>query len=398
MLPCWFHGLWFLLVSRLIRFDVIIGVDDDCPHVHEACRRHNVRVHHHLRGLGLLCVRLHSRALRELSGCHGVTRIWADSEVRALLDVAVPASGAAAVASRYTGKGVTIAVVDTGIDPHPDLEGRIIGFRDMVGNRTAPYDDNGHGTHVAGCAAGSGAQSEGRYRGAAPGAQLVGVKVLNKFGSGSMSTMLAGINWVVQNKEMYGIRIMSMSLGAQAQAGCSDDPLCQAVGRVWQAGIVVVVAAGNEGPGAGSISTPGIHPQVITVGAMDDQGTVARGDDSLAAFSSRGPTPDGLHKPEILAPGVGITSLRAAGSYLDKTQPDVRVGRWYATLSGTSMATPIVSGIVALLLEARPALSPDGVKQALAASAENRGLLPDEQGAGYVDAQRLLAPAGAAEA
>jgi serine protease AprX len=311
--------------------------------------------------------------------------------VQALLDVAIPSAGVREIAGRSTGRGVTIAIVDTGIYEHPDLKGRIKGFKDLVGGKRKPYDDNGHGTHVAGCAAGDGTSSQGRYKGAAPRAELVGVKVLNKTGSGSMSTMLAGIDWVIANQVQYNINIMSMSLGGKPQGGCAADPLCQAVERAWDAGIVVVVAAGNDGQdGPGSVSTPGISPKVITVGAMDDRGSPGRADDQLAAFSSRGPAPDGVTKPDILAPGVNITSLRSPRSYLDKANGSARVGEWYFTLSGTSMATPIVSGIIAQILEDRPSLTPDTVKARLLATAEDRGLPANDQGRGYVNADRAL--------
>jgi len=389
-LPCWFHGLWYLLVSRFARLHVVIGFEGDCRRVAELCRSHGAHLSHELAGVGCLCATVDPRVLQHLCCCDGVTRIWADTEVRAMLDAAVPSAGAVQAVSRYSGQGVTIAVVDTGIYPHPDLSSRIIAFHDAVGKRTSAYDDNGHGTHVAGCAAGDGTRSRGQYRGPAAGALLVGVKVLNKTGSGTMSHLLDGIDWVIQNRERYHIRIMSMSLGGTARGRCSEDPLCQAVGRAWDAGIVCVVAAGNEGPGGGTVATPGISPKIITVGAMDDHSSPDRRDDTLASFSSRGPTPEGEHKPDVLAPGVNITALRSPRSYVDKSNPDSRVGEWYATLSGTSMATPLVSGLVALLLEAEPGLTPNAVKARLRLTADNWILGPDEQGAGYINADRML--------
>ncbi|HWI61328.1 MAG TPA: S8 family peptidase [Symbiobacteriaceae bacterium] len=389
-LPCWFHGLWFFLVARFARLDLIIGTEGDCAHLHETLKRTRSRMNHHLPELGLTCARVGAGALREVCCCHGVTRIWPDGQVRTLLDAAVPGAGAREAVSRYTGAGVTIAVMDTGIYQHPDLAGRIVGFRDFVKNRTAPYDDNGHGTHVAGCAAGSGASSGGRYRGPAPGALLVGVKVLDKTGNGQISSLLAGIDWVIANRERLGIRVLNLSLGAPARGSCAADPLCRAVEAAWEAGITVVAAAGNEGPGAGTVASPGMSARVLTVGASDDRGTPERGDDQIAGFSSRGPTPEGLHKPDLLAPGAAITSLRSPNSYIDKSSRQARVGDHYLTLSGTSMATPILAGIVALLLEAVPSMSPDQVKARLTATAEDRGLARDEQGAGLVDADRAL--------
>lgn len=389
-LPCWFHGLWYIALARLMRVRVIIGLRGDGAELQDLLRRHRCRTTRRLDRVGLVCTVAPVGALRHLCGCGAVDRLWLDREVWINLDAAVAAAGAVEVRSRYNGQGITIAIIDTGVYPHPDLAGRIVAFADFVTNRTAPYDDNGHGTHVAGCAAGSGAESGGQYRGVAPGARLVGIKVLNKTGAGTVSDILAGIDWVVQNRVRYGIRVLSMSLGAQAQSGCTDDPLCRAAGQAWKAGITVVAAAGNEGPEPGTISTPGISPEVITVGAMDDRGTPDRGDDAIAAFSSRGPTRDGRHKPDLLAPGVAVTSLRSPGSTIDKQNEPARVGRWYLTLSGTSMATPIVAGVVALLLEAEPWLTPDQVKARLLGSAEDRGLAADDQGAGYVHSDRCL--------
>jgi serine protease AprX len=393
-LPCWFHSLWYWAVPRLVRVSLIIRHEGDCSNLKRTLSRHGCRVSRDLEQVGFVCARAPLYALHDICCCYEVRRIWPETEIKAYLDTALQAAGAVRAAGRYTGQGVTIAVVDTGIHPHPDLEGRIIAFADMVGRRTRPYDDNGHGTHVAGCAAGSGSRSKGRFRGMAPGASLVGVKVLNKAGTGRMSDLLAGIEWVVRNKSRYGIRIMSVSLGAEAALPCSDDPLCQAVEAACEAGIVVVAAAGNDGPEAGTIGTPGISPRAITVGAMDDRGTPERRDDQIASFSSRGPAPGGVPKPDLLSPGVAITSLRSPGSFLDKHHRQARVDDDYTTLSGTSMATPLVSGLIALLLEAEPDLTPDQVRQRLLATATDWGLSPNEQGAGYVHADRLLEQEG----
>lgn len=389
-LPCWFHGLWYRLAARFAHLPLIIQVGGECSHVHGVLKQHGCSARHDLAALGCLTLNARVGVMEALCCCDHVCRVWLDGEVRACLDTAVPAARAVRAVSRYEGVGVTIAVVDTGIHPHPDFGGRIVAFADFVGSRASAYDDNGHGTHVAGCAAGDGGKSAGRYRGPAPGALLVGVKVLNKLGSGTMSGLLAGVDWVIRNKDRFQIRIMSMSLGATAGRSCADDPLCQAVGKAWEAGIVCIVAAGNEGPEPGTVASPGINPLAITVGAMDDQETAERGDDALAPFSSRGPGPEGVHKPDLLSPGVAITAPRSPNSYIDKQQPGARVGQWYLTLSGTSMATPIVSGVAALLLEARPDLTPMQVKARLQATAEDWGYLPDEQGAGYIDADRLL--------
>lgn len=389
-LPCWFNSLWYRLVERVGRVSVIMRHQGACDRLSASLLHQGCAGLQRLDGVGLVCARVPLRTLHSLCCTEHVSRIWLNGEVRAYLDTAVPAAGALECAARFQGRGVTIAIVDTGIHPHPDLEGRIVGFADMVGRRAKPYDDNGHGTHVSGCAAGSGAKSKGLYRGPAPAAKLVGVKVLNKAGVGQMSTLLKGIDWVIQHKDEYNIRIMSMSLGGEATRQCDDDPLCHAAEAAWEAGIVVVTAAGNDGPDAGTIGTPGTSPKVITVGATDDGATPDRADDQLASFSSHGPAPGGVSKPDLLAPGVAITSLRSPGSLIDKQLPQGRVGNDYMTLSGTSMATPLVSGLVAMLLESEPDLSPDEVKERLLGACDDLGLNREEQGAGYLFADRLF--------
>lgn len=301
-------------------------------------------------------------------------------EVGIKLNTAGPSVGADRLWERgLTGKGVTVAVVDTGIAPHPDVRDRIVGFKDFVNGRTQPYDDQGHGTHVAGTVAGDGTSSQGSYTGIAPEASLVGIKVLDGQGSGRFSDVIKGIQWAVEHKDEYGIKVLNLSLGGGVSTSHRDDPVVQAVEAATRAGIVTLVAAGNEGPGRETIGSPGNAPNVITVGAADDRGTVDRSDDQVARFSSRGPTPiDGLSKPDVLAPGVRIT---AADNESDG----------YKTLSGTSMATPVTAGVTALLLQGQPEARPEELKQALMASADpltSGGR--NDQGRGSIDAVAAL--------
>ncbi|CAI1492333.1 Subtilisin-like serine protease [Thermococcus nautili] len=280
----------------------------------------------------------------------------------------------------YDGSGITIAIIDTGIDAsHPDLQGKVIGWKDFVNGKTTPYDDQGHGTHVASIAAGTGAASNGKYKGMAPGAKLVGIKVLGADGSGSISDIIAGVDWAVENKDKYGIKVINLSLGS-SQSSDGTDSLSQAVNNAWDAGIVVCVAAGNSGPDKYTVGSPAAASKVITVGAVDKN-------DVITDFSSRGPTADGRLKPEVVAPGNWIIAARASGTQLT----DVTIGDYYVAAPGTSMATPHVAGISALILQAHPSWTPDQVKKALIETADI--VKPDEiadiaYGAGRVNAYK----------
>lgn len=310
-------------------------------------------------------------AINALQKNPNVRAISYDSEVKVNLNIARQAIEAVYLHNEgYDGDGVTIAIVDTGIYPHTDLSGRIIGFKDFVNGRTAAYDDHGHGTHLAGCAAGAGAT----YRGIAPHAKLVGVKVLTNTGSGTTSTIISGINWVVTYKATYNIKVLSLSLGGTITQSSTIDPLCSAVRSAWNAGLVVCVAAGNSGPNSSTISTPGNEPLVITVGATDDHNTPSISDDTLASFSSRGPTAiDGWAKPDLLAPGVNIISLKNATT-------------GYVSMSGTSIATPMIAGVAACYLEANPTSSPATVKSNMKASCASLGYSVYAQGSGLINA------------
>src|SRR5581483_3893252 len=295
------------------------------------------------------------------------------------------------------------------------------GWADLVNGRPMPYDDNGHGTHVAGIVAGNGLMaSMQRYSVSltrlAPETRIVGVKVLDGNGGGSVSTVVPGIEWVLANRTRYNIRVLNLSLGHPVAESYKTDPLCQAVERAWKAGIVVVVAAGNRGrsvptdpksaPEYGSIASPGNDPYVITVGAMNTSGTASRSDDRIASYSSRGPSAvEFVLKPDLVAPGNQIESLAAPSSLLTLLYPGGLVdpaiyngggAKVYYRLSGTSMAAPVVAGAAALLLQAAPTLSPDTVKARLMLSATkwadpDGGPDPCTYGAGYLNLPAALA-------
>ena len=169
----------------------------------------------------------------------------------------------------YTGKGVCVAVLDTGIYPHMDLSRRIVAFYDYINQREFPYDDNGHGTHVCGILAGSGEASGGKYRGVAPGCLLIGMKVLDRNGNGRKEDVLKALDWVIRNKEEYGIRIVNISVGTTYDHTSQNDVLIQGVERAWDSGLIVVAAAGNRGPNPGSVTSPGSSRKIITVGSSD---------------------------------------------------------------------------------------------------------------------------------
>ncbi len=281
----------------------------------------------------------------------------------------------------YDGAGVTVALIDTGVADVPDLAGRVVTVTNDLTGETAPCvnfsgepdcgDSYGHGTFMAGIIAGNGAASGGAWKGVAPAAKIVSIKIGGRDGSADVSNVLAALQWTVSFRERYGIKVVNLSLGTNSTQTYRTDPLNYAVERAWDSGITVVVSASNAGPGPGTISKPGDDPLVITVGAVDDRGTSGVGDDMLPNFSSRGPTAaDGLAKPDVVAPGAHIVSLRAPGSAIDTNFPNYIDGA-YRQGSGTSMAAAVVSGSVAVMLQANPAMTPDRVKYALTSTARN---------------------------
>jgi serine protease AprX len=265
-------------------------------------------------------------------------------------------------AQGFTGKGQTVAVIDSGIFPHPDIKDRVVGYLDLAQGKTKLGDTQGHGTHVAGIVAGSGKKSNGTIKGVAPEANLVGVRIA------SVEDAINGIDWVVANKDKFGIGVVNLSLGEVPKQKAQDDPWCKAVQRAIDAGLTVVVAAGNEGAlGPRTIATPGISPNAITVGGVDDQGTSNPADDVIYQDSSLGPSIDGLQKPDVMAPAICVYSTLSPGSVRDdRSKP--HVGSDYIAMVGTSMATPAVAGLVALLKQARPDLSPADLKSILTQS------------------------------
>ena len=284
-----------------------------------------------------------------------------------------------------TGKGIGVAILDTGIAGHPDFienNNRIIAFQDMIHHKKMYYDDNSHGTHVTGILAGNGTASDGRYIGVAPECDIISVKVLDKKGNGNITDVIKGLRWVIENKQKYHIRILNISVGTPIDRELDENSrLVQAVNEVWDNDIIVVVAAGNNGPIPQSIGAPGNSRKVITVGACDDNDFVELDGNRIKDYSSRGPTKECIIKPDIVAPGSNIVSCNGIKSGKNNM---------YSIKSGTSMATPIVAGAVALLLSKYPDMNGRDVKVRLKNSTDDMGLPINQQGWGCLNVKKLL--------
>ncbi len=398
-------------------FAVIVRASSEPGNGHRAERaaaavgRANGKAGRALSIVGGTSARLTGREILDLAKDSDVAYIASDDLVLASFD---PTAGAGLAASPgilevgapdawrqlgVTGRGIGVAILDSGIAPHPDLAGRIVASVDLTSGGSGatlvpPADPGGHGTHVAGLVAGDGTASGGAYAGVAPGANLIDVRVITATGSTTVSTLIAGMQWVLAHRSTYNIRVVNLSAGAPVSVSYSNDPLATAVEVLVFAGITVVVSAGNDGPKRSSVTSPGSDPYVITVGAIDDSGTAAASDDASASWSSQGPTAiDGLAKPDLVAPGRKVVSLRSPGSTLDQELPDRIVAGLdplapaYFRLSGTSMAAPVVAGVVALMLERTPTLTPAEVKRHLTSTATPLAYgSPETTGSGLVSA------------
>ena len=348
-------------------------------------------------------------ALTHLASSPFVEQVWLDRPIVGAIERTSMSVGATAVRQElgYDGSGIGVAIIDSGVTSwHDDLTGnggqRVDRFVDLVNGREAAYDDFGHGTHVAGVIAGNGFDSDGARAGIAPGAHLIVLKTLDSTGAGRISDVIAALDYVVENKDALNIRVVNLSVAAEVHESYNSDPLTLAAKRAVTAGIVVVAAAGNAGRDPlrriqyGAIMAPGNAPWVLTVGASSHTGTTDPTDDTIAAFSSRGPTPvDYAAKPDVVAPGVGIESLSDPLSAMYTTRSPYLLSGTAATsylpylsLSGTSAAAPVVSGTVALMVQANPALTPNAVKAILEyTSTRHAGSDALTQGAGFLNAK-----------
>jgi serine protease AprX len=375
-----------------------------------------------LKLIGARTALLPDAALAGLAHNPRIAQVSEDRPIAGAMERTSATVGATTVRSDLglDGTGVGVAVIDSGVAAdHDDLQGAngaplVDRFVDFVGGGEAPYDDYGHGTHVAGIIAGSGYDSGGARTGIAPGARLTVLKVLDGRGNGRISDVIAALDYVVEHKDELNIRVVNLSIATGVYESYETDPLTVAAESVVGNGVVVVAAAGNNGRGPdgqirhGGITAPGNAPSVLTVGASSHMGTVDREDDTIASFSSRGPGAiDYGAKPDLVAPGIGIESLNHGGSTLSLTRARYLLAGTiptpylpYLSLSGTSMSAPVVTGTVALMLQANPALTPNSVKAILQYTAERHGGYdPLTEGAGFLNAlgavqlsQYLLSP------
>jgi serine protease AprX len=374
-----------------------------------------------LRLIGAGVAELPDAALAALAKDPRVAQVSEDRPIAGAMERTAATVGATVVRRElgYDGTGVGVAVIDSGATTHDDLLGPngapvIDRFVDFVGGQDASYDDYGHGTHVAGIIGGSGYDSNGARSGIAPGVRFTVLKVLDDRGNGYISDVIAALDYVVDHKDELNIRVVNLSIATGVYESYTTDPLTVAAENVVQNGVVVVAAAGNNGRGRngrirhGGVSAPGNAPSVLTVGSSSHMGTIDREDDTIASFSSRGPSAiDAGAKPDLVAPGVGIESLSDFESTLYWTRsryllPGTVATSYlpYLSLSGTSMSAPVVTGTVALMIQANPTLTPNAVKAILQYTAERHdGYDPLTQGAGFLNAlgavqlsQYLLSP------
>jgi Subtilase family len=288
--------------------------------------------------------------------------------------IGIAAINAADAWSFTTGAGVVVALMDSGIAAHPDLpSGKVIARVDFADDGAPGLDPAGHGTHLAGVIAGHGTT----FRGVAPDARLVDIRVLDESGEGTLRGVVSGFDWLLKNRAALSIRVLNLSFGTTQTSTYHSDLLAALAESAWFAGVTVVAAAGNDGPDAGTISTPGADPFIITAGSFDDQGTRNEQDDRVSGFSSRGPTLDGFTKPDVLAPGRRVVSLRAAGSQAAPIQsehgssqdgkPSNTSNNLYTRMSGTSVSSAMVSGVAALVLSFHASYTPTKTKGAILA-------------------------------
>lgn len=294
-----------------------------------------------------------------------------------------------------TGRNVNIAIIDTGAYPHGDLVRpyRVVTlFKDFVNACVEAYDDNGHGTHLCGIIAGSGSMSGDKYKGIAQSSRIIALKAFNNVGEGAFSDILAAIDWAIENKEKYKIRILCLPFGADVIVPPDMDPLSRACQIAWDMGLVVIAASGNKGPNQGSITTPGVCPSIITVGCCDCRELSIRSW-QIPAFSGRGGNNENIVKPDFIAPGTGVMSLSSDKTYTPQNGRRLMnqsLDIPYCTMTGTSVSTAVATGCIALLLEKMPVISCKDLKGMLKLTCQTLNEPKSAQGYGVINIKKLL--------
>lgn len=342
-------------------------------------QRHQGRINREIELISALEVLLPVGALPELAQAREVVRVWDNSPVRILPGHSGKGQETKLIGhSEYTGKGVVVALLDTGIAPHDDLtipENRILAWHDLILDKNFPYDDHGHGTYMAGIIAGSGQSSRGRYKGLAPEAKLVGVKVLDRKGEGKLSDLLLGIEWCLNNQKALKIKVISLALGTAAQGHYYQDLLCRVTTFATKKGIVVCTAVGNGNEIRQEYNSPGINPRVIKVGLLDHQKVFTKENERLTNAGAK-QRPDVIVCPDLVIPEINLMSLKTEGGYC--LQPDY------------SPAVPLAAGGIALILQKWPYCKPAQVRRILTESADDLGVGAPLQGAGLMNLARIL--------
>lgn len=328
--------------------------------------------------INALCVLSDTHTIYRLSKLDIVSYISSHAKVKTMVDLS---KKVLKLDTQLSGKDVTVAYIDTGIRPHLDFVlgiNRIIKFVDLVENKELPYDDNGHGTFVSGVGSGNGKLSKGKFKGFAPNSNIVSIKALDKNGEAGASKILQAMQWIYSNRKEYNIKVVCMSFGSEPLG--YNDPIMKGAEMLWKAGIVVVTAAGNSGPEHESIKSPGVSPKIITVGGLNDNrfddGTINPNFYEIANFSSRGPALK-RYKPDVVSPAIDIVSCKSKNGL-------------YTTLSGTSVATPMIAGLIALAFEKNKYLKPDQIKKMLLASCRPITFNKNFEGYGLVNASKFI--------
>lgn len=333
------------------KIDCIIYVGD-LKNALKILHHENIKINGVYAFINAISITVESEKLQKILTQTNIQFVSAHCNAFAMMNISRQILG---VGQENFGEGLSIAYVDTGIFPHLDFTlggSRILQFVDLINYRVFPYDDNGHGTFVAGVGSGNGLVSNKKYAGICPKSNIIAIKALNAEGEANANKILEAMQWIYDNSQKFGIKVVCMSFGSEPLG--ENDPIMRGADALWASGITVVAAAGNSGPEYQTIKSPGISKNIITVGGLDDN----RIDDNtfepnffeIAEFSSRGPALGGF-KPDLVAPAVDIISCG--------------IKEFYTTLSGTSVATPMVAGLATLLLEQNPKLSPDKIKQIL---------------------------------